>query len=150
MRSSSVLLIGIGSAHGDDHVGWSVAEAVARRAADRARVRTARAPADLLDWLEGVDRLHLCDAWLTDGPGGQLAQWRFPDAAIESARFGSTHSLSLPAALRLASELGTLPRQVTVWGVSIEQAEPGAALSPRVAAAVPRVADRICEVLENA
>ncbi|MBL9122666.1 MAG: hydrogenase maturation protease [Planctomycetaceae bacterium] len=150
MNSASVLLVGIGSAHGDDRVGWSVAAAVAQRAGDQVRVRTAAAPADLLDWLAGVDRLHLCDAWLTSEPGGQLTQWSFPDPAIESAGFGSTHSLSLPAALRLAAELGTLPREVILWGVSIERAEPGAPLSPRVAAAVPRIAERICEVLEYA
>jgi hypothetical protein len=56
----------------------------------------------------------------------------------------------LPAALALAGELGCLPRDVTIWGIAIDQAQPGTGVSPALAAAVPNIANRICRDLDSA
>jgi len=62
--SPRILVAGIGSDHGDDQVGWRVAQAVAAYCADPEALtaRQARVPLDLLDWLQEFDIVHLCDA----------------------------------------------------------------------------------------
>ncbi len=150
MMREPVLFVGIGSAHGDDQVGWAFADLIASQAGICLEVRKAHEPAELLNWLDGIEKLHICDACVTDAPAGELATWRFPSAAIEETGFASTHAISLPAVLRLSEQLGILPREVVIWGVTITCAAPGESLSPPVEAVVQRVADRICAVLCHA
>ena len=63
-RSQRILIAGLGSAHGDDQAGWLVAENLASQCQEYPdiTVRRASIPLDLLDWLEGVDVLYICDA----------------------------------------------------------------------------------------
>ena len=62
--SEKILVAGLGSPHGDDQAGWLVAERVGEqfRSHPDVVVRRAIIPLDLLDWLEDVDVLHICDA----------------------------------------------------------------------------------------
>src|SRR5688572_26163325 len=48
------LVVGIGSDHGDDRVGWLVADALQTRAPADVSVRHAKTPLDLLDWLDEI------------------------------------------------------------------------------------------------
>jgi hydrogenase maturation protease len=63
-QSQRVLIAGLGSPHGDDQAGWLVVEKLAIECQDDPdiMVRRASIPLDLLDWMEGVDVLHICDA----------------------------------------------------------------------------------------
>lgn len=144
------LLVGIGSPHGDDRVGWVVAGRVAELVAGSLVVRCARTPAELLDWLEGIDTLDVCDAMSGGAAVGSISWWRWPAAEIEHAPFRGSHDLSLAAVLALAERLGRLPPQVRIWGVAVEPRGALDALSPGVSAAVPAVVDRICGVLLHA
>jgi len=153
--SGKTLFVGIGSPHGDDAAGWCVARgladrATARRAATGIDVRSATTPADLLDWLAGVDTLDVCDAVSCQAAPGSLHRWRWPDPALTSARFGGSHDLSLTAALTLAEQLGHLPRQVRVWGIAASECGELAPLSAAVAAAVPAIVAQIWESLHDA
>ena len=62
--SGKILVAGLGSAHGDDQAGWLVADRVGAqfRTHSEVVVRRAMIPLDVLDWLEGVSVLHICDA----------------------------------------------------------------------------------------
>lgn len=63
-QSQRILIAGLGSPHGDDQAGWLVVEKLASECQDDPdiMVRRASIPLDLLDWMEGVDVLHICDA----------------------------------------------------------------------------------------
>jgi hydrogenase maturation protease len=147
---SRTLLVGIGSRHGDDSVGWRIARHVAAAMDERLVVRCARSPAELLDWLEGVDALHLCDGFVHGKTVGAIRCWDWPTPEIEQVVFRGSHDLSLPSALALAQQLGLLPRRVRIWGVAIAGARGSQADSAAVSAAVGEIAYRICGVLSDA
>lgn len=138
------LLAGIGSPHGDDRVGWLVAQHAAERLGDALAVRCARTPAELLDWLPGLDALIVCDAILCDWTPGTWQTWRWPAHQIERARFSGSHDLPLASALALAEELGQLPAHVQIWAVAIDSARHLSDVSPGVADAAANVALQIC------
>ena len=144
------LFVGIGSPHGDDAAGWLVARQLAARAPASLEVRRAQTPVDLLDWLEGVETLDVCDAVACEAAPGSVQRWRWPDPALEAARFSGSHDLSLSAALALAQQLGRLPRRVRVWGIAARECGELSPMSQAVAAAVPAIADEIWESLRHA
>jgi hydrogenase maturation protease len=142
------LVVGIGSPHGDDAVGWEIARRVEAWADNAIEVRQARTPTVLLDWLAAVDQLEVCDAVLAGSlTAGAVHHWRWPDAEIERTPFCTSHDLSLPAVLRLAEALGQLPRQVRIWGVAINPGKPFESLSSSAIAAADVAARRICHAL---
>jgi hydrogenase maturation protease len=147
---TSKLFVGIGSPHGDDAAGWHVARQLAARGPASLEVRRAQTPVDLLDWLEGVDTLDVCDAVACKALPGSVRRWQWPDPALEAARFSGSHDLSLSAALALGQRLGRLPSRVRVWGIAVGACGELATLSPAVAAAVPAIADEIWESLRHA
>lgn len=140
------LVVGIGSDFGDDRLGAIVVEQLTKelRSCD---VRFLRAPVDLLDVLESVERLHIVDACRGTGKPGTIVRRDWPMTELASIRFGGTHDVDLLAVLKLAERFQTLPRRVTIWGI---QATDGNVpsnfrklLSPPVAEAVEQVARRI-------
>jgi hypothetical protein len=64
-NAAGVLVVGIGSPHGDDRAGWRVADDVAAALRGAITTRKASVPHDLLDWCDGRGRLHLVDAFET-------------------------------------------------------------------------------------
>lgn len=147
--SASRLFVGIGSPHGDDRVGWEIARRVGERAGSALAVRCARTPVELLDWLEAIDTLDICDA-VSSGDAGSVHCWKWPSPEIQRVPFRGTHDVALPAVLALADELGRLPTEVRIWGLGIKPPAASDALSPEVAAAVPVVVERICGDLVHA
>jgi hydrogenase maturation protease len=137
--TSTRLAVGIGSHHGDDQVGWRVAEELARHGPAEVSVRLARAPADLLDWLP-ADSLILCDGCRGSGPVGCVRGWSWPDAPpSDGLRWSGTHQFGLGEVLLLADRMGLLPSRIAIWTVEVDSVVPGAPLSAQVAAAVPVV-----------
>ncbi|MBL8810115.1 MAG: hypothetical protein JNM43_08065 [Planctomycetaceae bacterium] len=87
-----VLVVGIGSSHGDDQTGWLVIHQlkewlspdsnarsdrdatadVFERFGQRLELRQAQAPTDLLNWIDGQEILHVVDA--CEFPGTQEAR----------------------------------------------------------------------------
>ena len=125
---SRTLVVGVGSPQGDDQAGWLVADRLTAHHTDAGSppgwtVRRARIPLDLLDWLDGVDRLVICDACEALGEPGQLHCWTWPDPAIAACRSLTSHDFGLPSVLQMAGALGRLPRQVTIWGIEMTGSE---------------------------
>jgi hydrogenase maturation protease len=113
------VVIGIGSAHGQDAIGWRIVECLGRLGIDDVACEFARTPSEILDRCEGIDSLHLVDACI--GPeSGRLHQLQWPDERIVSLRWTSTHGIDVPGALQLATELGMLPASVTIWVMECE------------------------------
>ena len=86
-----ILIVGVGSAHGDDQAGWLVADELTRRIPDGRfiSVRKASVPLDFLDWLENVKVLHLIDAIQASGCGNDVRRLRWNSEAMEPCEPGS-------------------------------------------------------------
>ncbi|MCA9010782.1 MAG: hypothetical protein KDB01_13620 [Planctomycetaceae bacterium] len=155
-----ILIAGIGSAHGDDQAGWLVAEHLAARIRDCGdiKIRKAMIPLDLLDWLDGVDILHVCDACeMTPCPEKLhrftwvAAQWMKSDQCREadihvrlrSPGSGGSHDFGLIEVLRLAAETRQLPQQVIIWAVEGLDFNPEGTISSFARIAAGQAADAI-------
>jgi hydrogenase maturation protease len=141
VNGTRTLFVGLGSPHGDDQVGWRVAEELRHRQPDRA-VRVARTPAELLDWLEGLDGLELCDAVRGATPG-RLHVWDWPTPQLGRLRSAGSHAFGVTAVLELAQRLGRLPATVRIWGIEARQFEPTQSIADELAAQLAGVVDRI-------
>jgi Ni,Fe-hydrogenase maturation factor len=177
---STTLLVGIGSGHGDDSIGWRVAQAIGSRWPGRFRVEIPSTPIGLVDRLEGVERLFVCDAFVCavdgddstredmrtyGGRWGSVRRWRWPDAAIDQTPFCGTHDFPLAAVLRLVESIGKLPAEVHVIGIDIGTGEGqgqcqgasdmvdasrGCEWSPKLAGAFDQIVDRVMAEIADA
>lgn len=150
VSGNSLLLVGLGSPHGDDAVGWQIAERINEAALPGVRVRNAATPLDMLDWLDGVETLVICDACQAAAAPGNMYHWRWPAKELSVLRAGGSHDFGLPAVLQLAERLGRLPSDVRIYGVSGRSFEPGKSLSKEVVVALPAICDRIVRDLRYA
>lgn len=129
-------IIGLGNpAGGDDAVGWVVAERLRRQGHAAHTIRDATA---LIDLLDGGD-VVLIDAVAGLGPPGAVRVLRVDD--LDALTPISTHSMSVPQAIQLASMLHRNMATLQIVGVAIDPPTGVEdALSPAVAAAVPQAA----------
>jgi hydrogenase maturation protease len=148
-RKKSRLFVGIGSPQGDDQVGWMIAQGLLGDfdSSDEIIVRQASVPLDLMDWVDGIDCLHICDACQGDAAAGTLHRWEYKAAtsavsnlrrapmgqpAFARLRSTGSHDFGLIAVLELADRLGLLPSQVVVWCIEGRQFEIGQTVSPEI------------------
>ncbi len=151
----SVLVVGLGNPLlGDDGVGWRVAEQVQRDGAGAAEVDClAVGGLGLMERLVGYDQAVIIDAITTgrQSPGTlyRLTMDDLPETGSE--HLSSSHDMTLPTALRLGRSLGLrLPRVIWLVAVEAERTHDFAeALTPPVAAAVPRAARMVFELLRQ-
>jgi hydrogenase maturation protease len=134
-------VLGIGSPHGDDAVGWHLVERLRSHtpAIDTAAIRGDQ----LLEHLPGCRRLILVDACSAAGPPGTIVRFEWPDPRILIEVSRSTHGFSVGESLTMADALGWLPERVIVLGIATDGCEPGRGLSPPVQAALPAVEQHV-------
>jgi len=146
-----ILIVGIGSSHGDDQAGWLVIEEFSDLMSEKhVELRVAKSPADILDWLGGnadqIERLVVCDASHGAGRIGEIRRWNWPSADFSAFTMASTHNLSLPNVLALAEQLGFLPKHISIWTIEGSARQSTNPLSPEVVQAIPQLIHRIaCE-----
>ena len=151
------LVIGLGSLdRGDDAVGPEVARAVAAGRPAGVRVLEQEDPTAMLDLWPGHDLVVIVDAVRSGDPVGTVhlletgaAGPPLTERAWSATGRGGTHAFGLAAAVELARALHRLPPRLIVVGVETAGFEYGAALEPRVAAAVPVAAARVLSVFEE-
>lgn len=153
-----VKVVGVGSPYGDDQAGWRVADAlrdiVRRRTfggvvvgvdtCDRPGVR-------LLDLMADCEAVVLVDALHGGGRPGTVHRLTLEDVVSGRPPL-SSHGMALAEALALGAALEDLPPRLVVYGIGIDTVrcrQPGAALTPPVAAAVRAAADAVCRELER-
>lgn len=143
-QREKTLIVGIGSAHGDDQAGWLVVDEIARQFPDRSliTVRRASVPLDLIDWLDDVRILHLVDAVEVsdDGRGVYRLRWQAgtlvclsdnsdTDAVSFQQPCRSSHGFSVTDVLRLAEKTDLLPETIVVWAIPGSDFQPGSPLT---------------------
>ncbi|HWE37358.1 MAG TPA: hydrogenase maturation protease [Isosphaeraceae bacterium] len=125
-----VLVVGLGSPHGDDQVGWAVVERLRPLLPPFATARAVGGGLDLLACLEGQDAAIVVDAAAPSGRPGRVHVLDWPCPDLVALRPLSTHGPGLVEALRLAEVLGRLPRRVRIYAVEVVSVRPGADLGP--------------------
>ena len=151
MTERRTLIVGIGSPHGDDQIGWRVADALRSAVSPVIEVREASTPSQLLDWLDGVERLIVCDACQvrrqlpadSEHEAPEIHRWKWPTLQVSMLRSAGSHSFGLPQVLQLAERLGKLPLEVIVFGVEGRKFDAFASLSPDVESVIGQVVGEI-------
>ena len=156
-QRQSRMLVGIGSPHGDDQAGWLVAFELNRRLPDHTELdgqawkcRMAKTPSDLLDWLDDVTHLIVCDCCESPMEIGALHRWRWPADRFLRTRSSSSHQLSLSNVLDLASSLGRLPSLVEIRTIGGAHFTPGTEPSAQVRDACQSLASQLWEEMTRA
>lgn len=167
---AAALIVGLGSPFGDDQFGWRVVDRLkvtirkahnertggeSHERRDRLKIYKAATPVELLPWLDGVDRLLICDACHGCGKTGDVARWHWPTDQIQHTRARGSHDFRLVTVLELASTLGELPQKVDIWAAEIsvderQKPRPNDSLSPRLEESAQQVAQAIAKELNLA
>ena len=149
MTEKSILVVGIGSAHGDDQAGWRVVQQLQNRIDDHSlSVQLAKSPVDLLDWLDGIRHLIICDASRGLGEPGTIHSFRWPSQDFDIETSG-THNLNLTAVLQLATELGRLPEVVELHLIEGQTSAANSEVCPAVGIATEKLVQDLMRQLET-
>ena len=140
-------ILGIGSPHGDDQIGWRLVEEVGALRPDLGATVLSH-PLELLEDDLACDTLIVVDACRTGAPAGTVTERVWPWEADPAAE-GSTHGYGLTAALTLAERLRRLPPEVRLFGVEAAGEAPLRGLSPELTVALPKLARRLRERLSE-
>jgi hydrogenase maturation protease len=139
----TICLVGVGSPYGDDRVGWLIADELQYRLGTALDVHKVGTPLSILDRIDGINWLGICDGCRGLESPGAWRRWTWPNIPFESEKFTGSHDLGLIATLQLAESLGRLPQRVVIWGVDIQTCSPEDHISLSVNAAVRTVASSI-------
>ncbi len=144
-----IRVVGAGSSHGDDQVGWRLAEGLTGGEAMGLEVAIIAEPLELLDHLDGCAALIVLDACQTGRPPGTVTCLAWPDARLERAEGRSSHGFGLASALALAEAIGRLPSSVLLFTVEVGDCAPGAGLSPEVRHSLPEARRQLQALLRG-
>ena len=138
------LVLGLGNPiHCDDGVGNRIAEILASKITNPAVtvVETSSSGLDLLDFVEGYERVIIIDAIQTrNGKAGQVYRLGLHDLSIPRHCLGA-HSVDLATALELGSRLGlALPQEVIIFAIEVADVTTfSEEFTPAVEKAIPEV-----------
>jgi hydrogenase maturation protease len=144
-----MLVIGVGNEfRGDDAAGI----VVARRLCERGLpiVEHQEDMAALVERWKGADSLILIDAVAPGRTPGAIYRLDASAAPLDRELFNtSTHAFSLADAVELSRALGTLPRQVVVFGIEAGNVATGPGISAEIEAALPELMKEVIALLED-
>ncbi|MEM9659990.1 MAG: hydrogenase maturation protease [Planctomycetota bacterium] len=143
--SAEKLLVGLGSPHGDDQIGWSLVKALQfHREAGVAAVMISQ-PSELLDHLHGCEALVVVDACSSGHSPGTIERLEWPDERIACCDAHSTHGFSIAAALSVADRLQRLPRRVVLYVVEAGACNVGQGLGTALVSVLPELERRVLQ-----
>lgn len=129
-RDPQVWVLALGSPHGDDRVGWLVAEQLAADPRIAPLVRQMITPWDLLHHVQTGDSLVLVDACRGVAEPGSVTQLAEADLPRLSEADRSTHGVSLREAIALARQLRGPLAETVAFAIEVGDCQPGGELSP--------------------
>ena len=142
-RTGDTVVVGLGSAHGDDQIGWLVANEIARQLGSGRTVFNLTSPIDLTCRLEVNRNAVIIDAVHSDHVASPALRWVWPSPELAVLRRSGTHAIGLPESLELAAQLGRLPESVVIWGIAGRTFAPGQDVSSELQSLVPQLAAQI-------
>lgn len=170
-----VLVVGIGSPHGDDQAGWKVVEQLKVRRVSGVEFQLATVPHDMVDWLGGVAEMHIVDGcssgseedsvrrfdfgdhWLSDrsnsscvGPTPCLPTGATLDRVFSKFRSAGSHQIDILTVLELAKCLKLLPHRVVLWAIPGSKFGPGDTLTAGCLALIADCVEQLSRELSDA
>jgi hydrogenase maturation protease len=147
---TGICVIGLGSPHGDDRIGWELVRLLeSEHGLDGSlRLRAcATVGAELLEFWKGAELAVIVDAVRSAGLPGTVRRivlhpqrdQSMPDAL----RALSSHGIDLPELIELGEALGILPRRLLLFGMEVGACAPFEPLSVPVRAALPGLAQAV-------
>lgn len=148
MTGSPIRVIGIGNVcRGDDAAGLFAARDLRKRLGGSIDIIESDGDGlALLDLIQGVPCVILIDAVKGAGrPGDTIRLDISAGGRWGEAHPCSTHAMAITDAIELARVLGLLPRQLLLYGVELENVEPGMSLSAAVRKGIQSLVEQIVE-----
>jgi hydrogenase maturation protease len=127
------LIVGLGSPHGDDRLGWIAVDRLRKRLPDGISAHQVQGGLELLECLDGQDAAVVIDAAAPAGRPGTVRSFAWPCTELALSSPMSSHGLGLVEALHLAEALGRLPRRVRIYTIEARDISPCGPLSAEVA-----------------
>jgi hydrogenase maturation protease len=144
-----VWVIGLGTHHGDDQVGWRVIDQLAATVPPGVGTRSTPDTMAVTSVSTECKLLIVVDACRGADTPGTVHRFVWPDTRLAATLGVSSHGVGLVHALRLAEALERLPPTVIVLAVESLAFEPGSRMSSRVQAAIPEVVRRVMDVIHS-
>lgn len=148
---TELAVFGLGSAHGDDRLGWEVVQRIQALSLPGVELRAISAPsAGLLTQLMQYSHVILVDAVDCCAAAGSLFHYKETDIEqVESLQALSSHHIGLPELLQLTRALDLRLPPLDVFAVQIEDCQPMAPMSVAVEAAIPELISQICDTIRE-
>lgn len=151
-RAERVLIVGVGNPdRGDDGIGPLVVRQLLGRVSRDVLIveRSGDALALIDDW-EGRDAVILVDAAAPGGTPGNIHRIdMLRDPLPPEFSKSSTHGFGVAEAVGLADALDLLPPRLIAYAIEGANFDPGAPISPQVAAVTSEVASRVAAELRR-
>jgi hydrogenase maturation protease len=129
-----MLIIGCGNrVREDDAAGIFVAERLQELGFPS--IIHSRDPISLIDLWQGMDVVIVVDAVRTGAPIGTVSAWDLARVAHVVSSPASSHGLGVAEAIALAEHLGSLPKQLRVYGIEGRRFDIGEEMTAEVRSA---------------
>lgn len=142
---AEIVVIGVGNRmRSDDGAGPAVIDRLRGSVpTDVPLVESMGDVAQILDAWKSSEWVIIVDAVMSGDPSGTVHRLDGRDGVPTSWRSPSSHLIGLAEAIELGGSLGSLPDEVTVFGIEAENVDGGTTLTAPVAAAVDQVVGEI-------
>jgi hydrogenase maturation protease len=143
-----VRILGVGSPHGDDQLGWSVVDELARDPALQEVCFKLSTPWDLVEHFGRAVRCIVVDACQSGAAPGTIRQLSVRELPELAGTATSSHGGSLLSAVRLAETLGYDLSHVSIFVIEAEACDSVTTLSAAARRGVTELVQRLRENLE--
>lgn len=114
-------IIGIGSHHGADQLGWLLCEQLKNLDwPEDIDIQLCRTPAQLPELLSHCENAILLDTIKTNSDCGKILSLQLNDLAENPGAIHSSHGFGVTEALELANALGQAPTFIIILAISID------------------------------
>jgi len=143
------LVLGVGNILlKDEGIGCHVVQALERIPLTDVKVVDGGTCPDVVQFLEGADKLIVVDATKGGGMPGQVYRFHLDDITLERKQFLSLHDMSLVDNLMLTGFLRNIAETVII-GVEPKEIGWGLELSPELQEKIPQIVELILAELNN-
>lgn len=151
-RHCNACVVGIGSPHGGDAVGWRAVESLASLVPEGVRVVVLSEPTRLLPLLNEHQRVWVVDACRSEQAVGSITRFVWPDDRIDRTWCVSGHGIGLAEVLELAENLGRSSASTIVYTVDIgyEAIVPDSELADVLSRSIERLRYRLRDEVTTA
>ncbi len=118
------LIVGLGSFHGDDQLGWAAIDLIRPRLPDGTFAHKIRSAIELIECFERHDAVVVIDAAAPAGRPGQIRSFLWPSPELVQSHLLSSHSLGLVESIQLAEALSQRPADLKIYTIEARDTSP--------------------------